>query len=242
MTIEVTHHNLEHLLSLEDYVLNQGRGYLAQFNVNDRVVSRKHPHGVSFELSLLGPHGTPLLVFKNASLSNSIPAEHFPARRFDYNPLRRQVRSTGKLCTYSSATDLLMDFFTGIDHILLMTRCANDSDRIGQETIRNHLLQIAQGGVWKNPNIWFPSDAALQSILTDSACDLLQTLRDRQPRSIAEISEITGHSYAAVPRMLNSLKNHKLIELFCSEGRVQAIDSSDWYSIGVAQAESWKPV
>ncbi len=234
MTIEAARHNLEHLLSLQDYVLDQGRGYLAQFDVNDRVVSRTHPHGVNFSLALLGPQGTQLLVFKNASPSDPIPAEHFPARRFDYNPLRRQVRSTGKLCTYSSVTDLLMDFFTGIDHILHMKGRANDSDRPGQETLRSHLQKIAQGGTWKKPNIWFPSDTALQSILTETACDLLRTIRDRQPRSIAELSEISGHNYATVRRILNSLKNHQLIELLCAEGRVQAIDTSGWYSIGVA--------
>lgn len=243
MTQKKPLHALQHLLNVAGHVVDQGSGYLVVFDVNEKSASRATPHGINFELSLLSPRGTRLLVFKNAARGHSIPNEHLNVRRFDYNPSNRKTQRIATHCSYHSADILLKDFFAATDRVLLMRKhTLSVQDRQGQETMRQQLLQLAaHSSELDKPGIWFPSDSALHSVLTENASHLLQTIRDRQPASISELSILAGQNYERVRRTLSILNRYRFVALFCERNGLQPVDNSGWMQTNVASAQNKKP-
>ena len=239
MTQKTLPQSLLQLLNIADHVLDQGSGYIAALDVTEKSVSRATPHGINFELSLLSPQGTRLLVFRNAR-GHSIPNGHFAVQRFDYNPPNRKIQRIATLCSYNSADNLLKDFFAAIDRVLFM-RKHNISvhDRQGQTAIRQQLLKMAaHEGEIDKPGIWFPTESALHRVLTENASHLLQTIRERQPASITELSRLTDQSYGRVRRTLSILIRYRFVALFCEGNHLQPVDNSVWMQTNVASAST----
>ncbi len=50
-----------------------------------------------------------------------------------------------------------------------------------------------EGGAAKDaPNVWLPSMATMAAVLSEDDQSLLRLIRDRRPKSLTELSELTG--------------------------------------------------
>jgi predicted transcriptional regulator len=82
--------------------------------------------------------------------------------------------------------------------------------------MRARALSIAKG-TYKpkpgEPKIWFPSMRSVAEVLSDENRALLQVIRDSQPRSIGELSQLTGRQVSNLSRTLKTMSNYGLVEL-----------------------------
>lgn len=90
-----------------------------------------------------------------------------------------------------------------------------------QQKMRARALAIAQGKYKPKPGepkIWFPSMRSVAEVLSDENRALLQVIRESQPRSLGELSQLTGRQVSNLSRTLKTMANYGLIELKRSEG------------------------
>src|SRR3990167_9859537 len=69
------------------------------------------------------------------------------------------------------------------------------------------------------PKVWFASLKSLASVLSEQNQALLQTIREHNPESIAELEEITGRAASNLTRTLHTLEHYGLVELKPAEPR-----------------------
>ncbi|OGA08272.1 MAG: hypothetical protein A3D95_08115 [Betaproteobacteria bacterium RIFCSPHIGHO2_12_FULL_69_13] len=83
-------------------------------------------------------------------------------------------------------------------------------------------LAIARGQYKPRPDepkVWFASLKSLASVLSEQNQALLQTIREHNPESIAELEEITGRAASNLTRTLHTLEHYGLVELKPAEPR-----------------------
>lgn len=114
--------SMQSILHFADHILDQGYGHVVIFDVDEVALSLNNPEGIRFNLSLQGPQESPLLVFRNARTTPSIPNGHFAVRRFGYNPSTRKTRYASTLRSYGSVDTLLKDFFVEVDQTTVPAR------------------------------------------------------------------------------------------------------------------------
>ena len=87
-------------------------------------------------------------------------------------------------------------------------------------------LAIAKGDLKTkptDPKIWFPSVESFARVLSNGNHDLLRTIADKRPGSLAELSQLTGRHKSNLSRTLKTLENYGLVKLTRgSRGRVAA--------------------
>jgi predicted transcriptional regulator len=95
---------------------------------------------------------------------------------------------------------------------------------MAQERMRARALAIARGQYKPKPGepkIWFPSMRSVAEILSDENRALLQLIRESQPSSLGELSQLTGRQVSNLSRTLKTMSNYGLVELKRSEGSNQ---------------------
>lgn len=93
-----------------------------------------------------------------------------------------------------------------------------------QDKMRARALSIARGKYKPKPGepkIWFPSMRSVAEVLSDENRALLQVIRDSRPRSIGELSQLTGRQVSNLSRTLKTMSNYGLVELKRVEGGKQ---------------------
>jgi predicted transcriptional regulator len=83
-------------------------------------------------------------------------------------------------------------------------------------------LAIARGQYKPRPDepkVWFASLKSLASVLSEQNQALLQTIREHNPESIAELEELTGRAASNLTRTLHTLERYGLVELKPGEAR-----------------------
>src|SRR6266545_3401603 len=93
-----------------------------------------------------------------------------------------------------------------------------------QPQMRARTLKIAKGRYKPKPGepkIWFPSMRSVAEVLSDENRALLQVIRESQPRSLGELSQLTGRQVSNLSRTLKTMSNYGLVELKRSEGSNQ---------------------
>lgn len=68
------------------------------------------------------------------------------------------------------------------------------------------------------PTIWFDSWRQLAGLLSDENRELLRIMRDRQPRTVAELSVLSGRATSNLSRTLKNLEDHGLVRMHRSAG------------------------
>ncbi len=92
---------------------------------------------------------------------------------------------------------------------------------MAQDKMRARVLDIAKGKYKPKPGeptIWFPSMRSVAEVLSDENRALLRVIRESQPRSLGELSQLTGRQVSNLSRTLKTMANYGLIELERSAG------------------------
>ncbi|PZQ14751.1 MAG: transcriptional regulator [Rhodanobacter denitrificans] len=63
------------------------------------------------------------------------------------------------------------------------------------------------------PTIWFASWRQLAGVLSDENRTLLRLIRDKQPRTLQELAELSGRAASNLSRTLRNLEQHNLVRL-----------------------------
>ncbi len=73
----------------------------------------------------------------------------------------------------------------------------------------------SQGAVAQKdvPTVWFPSMATLAAALSEDNQSLLCLIRDKRPKSLTELAELTGRQVPNLSRTLRMMEGYGLVEL-----------------------------
>lgn len=63
------------------------------------------------------------------------------------------------------------------------------------------------------PKIWFESIQSLAQVLSASNQELLRTIQDKAPNSLAELERLTGRKTSNLSRTLHTLERYGIVEL-----------------------------
>src|SRR5258708_36640303 len=64
-----------------------------------------------------------------------------------------------------------------------------------------------------DPKVWFPSAESLVKVLSDKNRMLLGTIRDAEPKSLAELAELTGRKTSNLSRTLKTMGRNGIVKL-----------------------------
>jgi predicted transcriptional regulator len=93
-----------------------------------------------------------------------------------------------------------------------------------QDKMRARALAIAKGQYKPKagePKIWFPSMRSVAEVLSDENRALLHVIRESQPNSLGELSQLTGRQVSNLSRTLKTMSNYGLIKLKRSDSGKQ---------------------
>ena len=79
--------------------------------------------------------------------------------------------------------------------------------------IKRRTIEIARGGVVHpdEPKLWVSSIESLAKVLSDKNMLLLEMIRNSQPRSMAELSRLSGRAVSNLSRTLHSMEKLGLV-------------------------------
>lgn len=63
------------------------------------------------------------------------------------------------------------------------------------------------------PTVWFSSWRQLAGVLSDENRALLRLMREKQPRTVLELAELSGRAASNLSRTLRSLEGYGLVKL-----------------------------
>lgn len=106
------------LLDLDGSILDQGDGYWIKIVARQVEPSAGIPHGVSYSLTLHEPYGERILGFDNAHAIRPPKKFKYAGQRFSYDHKHRHARDQGVPYEYTTAHQLLADFFDEVDRVL----------------------------------------------------------------------------------------------------------------------------
>ena len=88
--------------------------------------------------------------------------------------------------------------------------------------MKERTLRIARGELKprpSDPKVWFPSLESLAKILSEPNRELLAIIGERKPRSIRELSELSGRASSNLSRTLKTMETYGLVELHGGDRR-----------------------
>ena len=77
-------------------------------------------------------------------------------------------------------------------------------------------MAIARGSLKPKPGeptVWFPSAESLVRVLSDRNRALLATIRDAQPKSLADLAQLTGRRKSNLSRTLKTMERYGIVKL-----------------------------
>ncbi len=111
-------HGLEALLDLDGQtVVLDEQGHVVRFSVKQVKPTGHRPHGLSYSLTLHDRTGRRLLGFDNAH-SVERPGGRFVAQPRVYDHVHRGAQDAGRPYEFSSAGQLVVDFWAAVDRML----------------------------------------------------------------------------------------------------------------------------
>ena len=84
------------------------------------------------------------------------------------------------------------------------------------EDMKARTMQIARGTLKPrpgDPKVWFPSAESLVRVLSDRNRALLGTIREAQPKSLAELAQLTGRKKSNLSRTLRTMERYGIVKL-----------------------------
>jgi predicted transcriptional regulator len=88
--------------------------------------------------------------------------------------------------------------------------------------MKERTLRIARGELKPrptDPKVWFPSLESLAKVLSESNRELLALIDERRPRSLQELSDLSGRAPSNLSRTLKTMSKYGLVELEEHPGR-----------------------
>lgn len=80
--------------------------------------------------------------------------------------------------------------------------------------IRSPMLGRGSGPTGREmPTVWFDSWRQLAGVLSDENRHLLRLIRDCEPRTVTELSALSGRAASNLSRTLKNLEEHGLVRL-----------------------------
>ena len=109
---------LETLLLLDGEIYDQSGGHWIRIQAWEVPASRHVPHGIRYSLTLHNRYGTRLLGYDNAHGVRPPGKFQYTGRRVTYDHRHRHTRCCGVPYEFTSADQLLKDFFDEVDRTL----------------------------------------------------------------------------------------------------------------------------
>jgi hypothetical protein len=109
--------DVETLLDLDGSILDQGDGYWIKIEARRVKPAPGIPHGIAYSLTLHEPYGTRILGFDNAHAVKP-PKKFKYAGHITHDHRHRHPRDRGVPYEYTTAHQLLEDFFAAVDRAL----------------------------------------------------------------------------------------------------------------------------
>ncbi|MCK5874006.1 MAG: hypothetical protein KAG82_04875 [Alcanivoracaceae bacterium] len=110
---------MDTLLELHGSIFDQGGGYWMKIEAWQVTVSKEVPHGIRYSLSLHEPYGMRILGYDNAHAVKPPKKFKYAGRIMAYDHKHRHAADKGVPYVFSSAQQLLNDFFADVDRLLL---------------------------------------------------------------------------------------------------------------------------
>jgi len=63
------------------------------------------------------------------------------------------------------------------------------------------------------PSVWFPSMATMAAVLSEDNRALLRLIRERKPKSLTALAELTGRHVPNLSRSLRTMEGYGLVKL-----------------------------
>jgi hypothetical protein len=108
---------LDTLLDLHGEVWVQDGGYWIKVEAWTVEPTEAVPHGIRYSLTLHDPGGTRILGYDNSHATKP-PKKGFGGRRLEYDHIHRHAKDKGVPYEFSSAGQLMKDFFNDVDKLL----------------------------------------------------------------------------------------------------------------------------
>ncbi|MGH8687984.1 MAG: toxin-antitoxin system TumE family protein [Burkholderiales bacterium] len=108
---------LDTLLDLHGEVLVQERGYWIKIEAWTIEPTEGVPHGIRYSLTLHDSKGTRVLGYDNAHAVKP-STKGFAGQRHEYDHVHRHAKDKGVPYGFSSAGQLVTDFFAEVDKVL----------------------------------------------------------------------------------------------------------------------------
>lgn len=113
---------IETLLLLDGEIYDQGNGYWIKIEAHQVHATEHVPHGICYALTLHDRYGTRLLGYDNAHAVKPPKRKRYAGRRLAYDHKHRHSRDKGVAYEFTSADQLLKDFFNEADRVLQEVR------------------------------------------------------------------------------------------------------------------------
>lgn len=110
--------DVETLLDLNGSIFDQGNGYWIKIEAWRVKPTPGIPHGIQYSLTLQEPYGTRILGFDNAHAVKPPKKFKYAGRILAYDHKHRHARDKGVPYEYTSAHQLLQNFFDAVDRVL----------------------------------------------------------------------------------------------------------------------------
>lgn len=81
------------------------------------------------------------------------------------------------------------------------------------------------------PSVWFPSIATMAAVLSEDNQTLLHLIRDKRPKSLTELAELTGRHVSNLSRTLRMMEGYGLVELKKSVREIEPIALATTFKI-----------
>jgi hypothetical protein len=114
--------SIDTLLDLNGSVLDQGNGYWIKLEAWRVDISKQIPHGIRYSLTLHEPYGGRILGYDNAHAIKLPKKFKYAGRILAFDHKHRHISDKGVPYEFKSAQQLLEDFFSDVDRVLLEVR------------------------------------------------------------------------------------------------------------------------
>jgi len=110
------------LLDLHDQIIDQGGGYWVKIEAWVVPASKDIPHGIRYALTLHEPYGKRILGYDNAHAVKPPKKFKYAGTRLPYDHKHRHASDKGVPYEFKDAQQLLSDFFSEVDRVLMEAR------------------------------------------------------------------------------------------------------------------------
>ena len=110
------------LLDLHGSIFDQGDGYWLKIEAWQVEPSPDIPHGIRYSLTLHEPYGNRILGFDNAHAIKPPKKFKYAGRVLPYDHKHRHASDKGVPYAFTTAHQLLGDFFDEVDRVLATVR------------------------------------------------------------------------------------------------------------------------